>query len=107
QKLRFMRVEFDRGVRGNLHRRQVSLLGNVQAVVGPVDSWQQRLETTLHGMPRPETVWITSQELSLSESPLARTISENSFGPVELVAREKVTIEGLAGERGLFTAHAH
>jgi len=107
QRLRFMRVEFDRGVSGNLHRRHVNLLGNVQAVAGPVDSWQQRLETTLHGTPRPETIWITSQELGLNENPLIQRPAAESIGPVELVARGNVTIEGEAGGQGFFTARAH
>ena len=107
QRLRFLRVDFRRGVRGNLHRRQVEVFGNVRAVYGPVDSWEQKLEMSIRGTPGPDTVWITSDQLGIAESPLARLNPSQSFGPVELYATGRVTIEGRAGERGMFTARAH
>lgn len=115
QRLRFLGVEFVRGVRGTLdaHRgRRVELLGDVAAVYGPVDAWEQRLALTNRGMPGPDTIWIRSQSLQVAESPLARLDRNQSdgLGPLELLARgnptNDVTIEGPAGDRGNFTTRS-
>lgn len=107
QRLQFLRVEFSRGLIGNLHRKQVEAVGNVHTVYGPVDSWQQRLMMSYSGRPQPETVWITSDRLGVVESPMARMQrAKSGLGPIELYANGDVTIEGPVGERGMFTAHA-
>ena len=103
QQLQFLRVDFVSGVDGNLNRRQVAVLGNVKAVYGPVDSWEQKLKKTLRGMPGPDTFWIDAQRLGLAESPMARTQRGTGIGPLELRAERNVTIVGRAGERGSFT----
>ena len=106
QRLGYLHVDFRRGVGGNLHRREVEVFGNVKAVYGPVDSWQQKLEISLRGTPGPGTIWITSDQLGVAESPMARATRDGGVGAVELSARGNVTIEGPAGERGTFTARA-
>ena len=105
QRLRFLGVRFVRGVRGNLHSRQVKVYGDVHAVYGPVDAWEQRLALTNRGMPGPDTIWISCQNLGVAESPLARLnrSQQSGLGPIELQAEGDVTIEGPAGQRGNFT----
>ncbi len=107
QRLRFLRVQFKRDVRGNLHRRQVEVSGDAQAIYGPVDSWQQRLEISVRNAPGPETVLISSDRLAVAESPLGRATQGAGLGPIELSAVGNVTIEGSFGERGLFTTSSH
>ena len=108
QRLRFLGVQFVRGIRGSLHNRQVQVYGNVEAVYGPVDSWQQRLALTKRGLPGPETIWISSQKLGVAESPLARLDrnKKSGLGPIELLAEGDVTIEGTAPPSGNFTTHS-
>jgi len=107
QRLRFLGVKFVRGVQGNINRRQVKIYGDVEAVYGPVDAWEQRLALTKSGMPGPDTIWINCQSLSVAESPLARLSRQASgLGPLELQAAGNVTIEGPAGERGNFTTRS-
>jgi lipopolysaccharide export system protein LptA len=108
QRLRFLGIEFVRGVEGNLHRRQIRVLGDVDAVYGPVDAWQQRLALTKRGLPGPDTLWISCQQLGVAESPLANRHSSqtNGLGPMELEAAGNVTIEGPEQDRGNFTARA-
>ena len=112
QPLRFLGIEFNRGIQGNLQSRQVKVIGDVDAVYGPVDSWEQRLTLTKRGMPGPETVWINCQSLDVAESPLARLkrSQQSGIGPLELLAEgnpaSPVTIEGPAGERGNFTTRS-
>lgn len=108
QQLKFLGVQFVRGIVGNLHSRQVRVVGDVDAVYGPVDAWEQRLELTKRGMPGPDTVWINSQSLQVAESPLAKLQPnrDKGLGPIELQAEGDVTIEGPYGERGNFTTHS-
>ena len=106
QHLGFLHVDFRRGVRGNLHSRQIEVFGDTKAVYGPVDSWQQKLEISLRGKPGPGTIWITSDRLGVAENPAGRAGRDGGIGAVELSARDNVTIEGRAGERGMFTARA-
>jgi len=108
QRLRYLGVQFVRGIRGSLHSHRVKVFGNVEAVYGPVDAWEQRLELTKRGMPGPETIWISSQSLGVAESPLHRLDrnKKSGLGPIELLAEGDVTIEGSAGQGGTFTTHS-
>lgn len=121
QRLRFLGIQFVRGVRGNLDTRRgrrVEVYGNVEAVYGPVDAWEQRLPLTKRGMPGPETIWISSESLGVAESPLNRLHRSQSqhrpsdhrptggLGPIELIAKGNATIEGSVSERGNFTTHS-
>lgn len=106
QHLRVLRIEFDTGVQGNLIERHLSVLGDVHAVYGPVDSWEQTLPVLLQGMPAPDTVYIECQQLQVAQSPNAR-ISNSQLPAVELNARGSVIIEGPAGNQGTFTARGH
>jgi len=109
QRLRFLRVQFERDVRGNLHQRnrQIEVFGDAKAIYGPVNSWQQRLEISVRRNPGPETILISSDRLGIAESPLARSNRTSNFGPIELFATGNVTIEGGFGEQGLFTTRSH
>ena len=110
QRLRFLKIEFNRGVEGNLLEqkgRRVALLGNVHAVYGPVDSWEQKLPTIPQGPLGPDTIYIESQRLQVAQSPNARLQPDSRLAAVELMAEENVVIEGLAGQQGTFVARAH
>ncbi len=116
QRLRFLGIRFNRGIDGNMQSRQIRVLGDVDAVYGPVDAWEQRLALTKRGMPGPETIWISCQSLGVAESPLARLnphrrrSQQSGIGPLELLAEgnvtNEVTIEGPMGERGNFTTRS-
>ncbi len=111
QRLRFLGIQFNRAIQGNMQSRQIKVLGDIDAVYGPVDAWEQRLALTKRGIPGPDTIWISSQSLGVAESPLARlNRSHSGIGPLELLAEgnssSPVTIEGPAGERGNFTTRS-
>ena len=106
QRLGYLYVDFRRGVRGNLHHREIRVTGDARAVYGPVDSWEQKLKISLRGTPGPETIWITSDELGVAESHMARRSRQSGMEPVELSARGNVTIEGPYRQTGTFTARA-
>jgi hypothetical protein len=90
-------------------------MGQVRAIYGPIDSWQQRLQMSLQEGPGEHTVWIHCDQLAVLESPLARLQKPRIFGrpaqgqpmgSLELVAEGHVIIEGNAPQQGAFTAHA-
>ena len=107
QRLRFLHVDFVRGVEGNLQNRQIAVKGNVEAVYGPVDSWEKKLQRSVSGMPGAETLWISADKLGVASSPMRRVQSSSGIGPVELQAEGDVTIEGLIEQKGYFTTHSH
>ncbi len=104
QQLQFLQVNFVRGIEGNLNRRHVAVLGDVEAVYGPVDSWDEKLEKSVRGMPELGTTWISCQKLGVAENPLARLQQRSGIGPLEFLAEGDVIVEGRVGERGSFTA---
>jgi hypothetical protein len=93
EKLRHLHIDFVRGVGGNLHTKTVNVIGNVEAVYGPVANWEQRLAMSPGGDPGPDTIWITCDDLGVTESPMAR-INGATARQVELKARGNVVIEG-------------
>ncbi len=107
QRLRFLRVQFQRDLRGNLHNKHVEVSGDAKAIYGPVASWEQRLDISVRRNPGPETVLISSDRLGIAESPMARLNRSSRFGPIELSAVGNVTIEGSFGDQGTFTARSH
>jgi hypothetical protein len=104
--LRHLHIDFVRAVSGNLRTRTVNVHGDVQAIYGPVDNWQQRLEMSPGGAPRQGEVWITCQTLGVTESPLAR-LAGAAARQVELMAEGRVIIEGQDPRQGSFTAQGH
>ncbi len=110
QRLRYLRIDFVRGIRGNLLRREIHALGQVKAIYGPVDSWQQRLQRSLQEGPGEHTIWISCDQLGVFESPMARPRQLDRVGghrgALELVAQGQVIIEGKVPEQGAFTARA-
>jgi hypothetical protein len=102
-KLRHLHVDFVRGVSGNLHAKTVTVSGNVEAVYGPVDSWEERLTMSPGGDPGPDTIWITCDELGVTESPMAM-VNGAAARQVELRAAGNVVIEGQDKQRKLFNA---
>jgi hypothetical protein len=107
QNLRYLRIDFNRGVEGNLLQGRVAVVGNVHAVYGPVDSWEQTLALIPQGTPAPQNIYIESDELEVAKSPNARLNPQTRLATVELTAEGSVVIEGSAGKQGTFTALAH
>ena len=101
--LRHLHIDFVRGVGGNLHSKSVNVIGNVEAVYGPVANWEERLAMSPGGDPGPDCIWITCDELGVTESPMARLNGANSR-QVELKARGRVRIEGQDKQGKMFNA---
>ena len=108
--LRFLRVNFQRGLTGNLHERSVRFHERVRAVYGPVLAWDHTLPVeSPTGVP-PDAVELACDELRVHEDPASRFVggqADRSLGAVEIRALGRVRIEGAQGdEGGSFTAEA-
>ncbi len=111
-RLNFVRVDFSDRMGGNLYIRDIWFNRRVRAVFGPVDSWEQELDSNQVDLLPPRAMIITCDELRANEDPVAaRTAAANSrdgqpspLGPVQLVASGNVQIDGRTGKGSRFIA---
>ena len=91
--LSYLGVDFQRGIRGNINRRQMEFHQRVEAIWGPVGGWNDTLDAhAADGLP-PRAVAITSDILSVGQAPLAPGLRR---GTLELGAAGNVMVEGEA-----------
>ncbi len=97
-KLDYLRVDFSRGIEGNLHRRQIAFVGNVRSVYGPVPDWSQVLDADDPEGLGEQGVLLDCDRLTVTEmqTPLRQQ------GHLELEALGNTLVEGRT-----FTARAH
>jgi hypothetical protein len=112
-KLHFLRIDFQRELAGNLYIRNLSFVGRVRTVYGPVDAWEQELDASRPEILPAESVLLSCDELSVNEDPIAaiavpnaREADRRPLGPVQLQATGNVQIGGQAEEQGTFGAVA-
>lgn len=96
--LTYLRVDFREELTGNLHRRQVEFADQVQAVYGPVASWDETIEPQSRDALGEQGVILTADRLGVAEflPPGAKK------GSTEMVASGNTRVEGRD-----FTAFAH
>jgi hypothetical protein len=109
--LNFLRVDFLRGIAGNLKSREIRFQGQVRAIYGPVDAWEQELFANGASALPEGTVTLECENLQINEDPLAHRMAATragapKAGPFELKAQGNVRIEGGASQQGSFTAIA-
>jgi hypothetical protein len=111
-KLHFLRVDFRRGMTGNMYTRELTFHENVRAVYGPVDAWEQELDATRPETLPPDAMTLTSDQLRINEDPVAARAApapgstSQPIGPVQLVADRNVRIDGRSPTHGAFSARA-
>lgn len=110
-KLHFLRVDFQRGLSGNMITREITFHERVRSVYGPVDSWEQELDANRPETLPPEAMTMTCDEMRVNEDPVAaRTAAASGqksvVGPIQFQAIGNVRIDGQAPEQGPFTAQA-
>ncbi len=100
-KLTYLGVQFERGINGNLHRRELTFSDQVKAVYGPVKDWSDKLDAEDPETLGPQGVLLNCEQLTVRETnPSANPTQER--GPMELEAIGNTLVEGMA-----FTARAH
>jgi len=89
--LTYLGVDFQKGLRGNMHRRQMEFQQRVEAIWGPVAGWDDTLDPHApEGMPA-RAVAITSDVLGVTQAPPAPGQHRTS---IELMAGGNVLVEG-------------
>jgi hypothetical protein len=111
-KLRYLRVDFHRGLAGNLYTRELTLYERIRSVYGPVDAWEQELDASRSEALPPDAMTLYCDELRINEDPVAARTApapqdgERPFGPFQLRATGNVKIDGQAPGQGAFSAQA-
>jgi hypothetical protein len=111
-KLFFLRVDFRRGLNGNIYTREITFYKRVRAIYGPVDSWEQELDPTRPASLPEDTMTLTSDELRLNEDPVAAHAAQQpgaakqQMGPIQMQASGDVRIDGKVPEKGEFSVQA-
>lgn len=112
-KLHYLRIDFQRGISGNAQLRELSFLGRVRTVYGPVDAWEQELDTVPSDSLPPESARLLCEELHVNEDPVAKRPAHPAaagqgqpFGYVQLRALGNVRLEGQSSQHGTFGAQA-
>jgi hypothetical protein len=112
-KLHFLRVDFQRGLAGNIKTREIEFDTRVRTVYGPVDAWEQELDVDRPELLPPETITLTSDRLRVNEDSLSASrpqqpaqIGKTPLGPVQFQASGNVRIDGQSPKQGMFAATA-
>ena len=89
--LTYLGVDFQRGLSGNLGQRTLEFQQRVEAIFGPVTSWEETLDLhNAHGLP-PKTVRISSDVLSVGQTPPLPGVRR---GSLEMSAVGNILVEG-------------
>src|SRR4029079_5492185 len=111
-KLFFLRVDFRRGLNGNIYTREITFHERVRAIYGPVDSWEQELDPTRPATLPEDTMTLTSDELRLNEDAVAARAAQppgaakQQMGPIQMLASGDVRIDGKVPKKGEFSVQA-
>ncbi|HEY3391229.1 MAG TPA: hypothetical protein VGK58_00870 [Lacipirellulaceae bacterium] len=112
-KLHFLRLDFQRGLTGDMYYRTLSFDGRVRTVYGPVDAWEQELDASRPETLPPDSVLLSCDQLRINEDPIAATAAPiareaqtRPLGPVQLEAKGNVHIDGQTESQGIFGALA-
>jgi len=89
--LTYLGVDFQKGLRGNMQRRQMEFHQRVEAIWGPVAGWGDTLDPHAAGGLPPRSVTITSDVLGVAQTPPAPGQRRTS---IELMAGGNVLVEG-------------
>jgi hypothetical protein len=89
--LTYLGVDFQRSLRGNLHRRTLEFQQRVEAIWGPVDGWEATLDPHAAGGPPPNAVVVSSDALGIGQLPASAVAARPSL---ELAAGGNVLVEG-------------
>jgi hypothetical protein len=112
-KLHYLRLEFQRGLTGDMNVRTLAFDGRVRTVYGPVDAWEQELDVNRPETLPPDSVVLSCDQLRINEDPITaaaaptpRDAQTRPLGFVELEAKGNVHIDGQSESQGVFGALA-
>jgi len=88
--LTYLGVDFQRGLRGNIHRRVMEFHQRVEAIWGPVPSWESSLDVHAPGGIPARAVAVSSDSLAVGQS--LQQVGRR--GAIDLQATGNVLVEG-------------
>jgi hypothetical protein len=88
QQLTFMQIRYGQRLDGNLFERAMAFHGNVRAVYGPVQSWEERLDVDT-GNRRPSDVTLSCDQLAVGTWQ-----QQSAKDTVEMTASGNATVQG-------------
>ncbi|HTQ40564.1 MAG TPA: hypothetical protein VMJ32_16175 [Pirellulales bacterium] len=101
QQINFLDVQFERGISGNVLRRELVFQDHVRTVYGPVPAWDAKLDAdSPAGLP-PRSLVLTCDQLATNQSPPVQGRSM-----MEMQATGNTRVEGQQLEGDTFTALA-
>ncbi|HEY4235132.1 MAG TPA: hypothetical protein VGM76_16995 [Lacipirellulaceae bacterium] len=111
--LHFLRIDFQQGLAGNLTTKEIAFHERVHTIYGPVDAWEQELDPNHPETLPPDTLTVTSDDLSVNEDPVAARAAAGKqesgmgkMGPTQMRATGSVQIDGQSPTQGVFSANA-
>ena len=91
QQLQYLGVDFQQGLKGNIHRRMMEFHQRVEAISGPVAGWNDTLDPhAAGGMPQ-GVVGISCDMLGIGQAPPLPGLERNTL---EIAAGGNVLVEG-------------
>jgi hypothetical protein len=105
KQINFIGVQFQHGITGNVlpQRQQLVFHDQVHTIVGPVSSWDTRLDPDAVAGAPPGGTAISSDQLTVNEVELPSSAQRS----VELEAEGNVNVEGQQLQGDLYMAQAH
>jgi hypothetical protein len=91
EQLQYLGVDFQRGLRGNIHRRMMEFHQRVEAIAGPVAGWDDALDPHAAGGLPEGVVAIACDVLGVGQAPPLPGLQRNTL---ELAAGGNVLVEG-------------
>lgn len=91
EQLQYLGVDFQRGLRGNTHRRMMEFHQRVEAIAGPVAGWDDALDPHAAGGLPAGVVAIACDALGVGQAPPLPGLQRNTL---ELAAGGNVLVEG-------------
>jgi len=91
ERLQYLGVDFQRGLKGNIHRRMMEFHQRVEAIAGPVAGWEDTLDPHAAGGLPEGVVAIACDVLGVGQSPPLPGLARNTL---EIAAGGNVLVEG-------------
>ena len=99
--LRYLHIDFKKGLLGNVNHKRIEALGQVHTIYGPIDSWNQRITVDGPGW-KNGAVAVDCERLKAVQ--WRDRTTKNSWA--EIVAEGNVAMEGYMPKYGSFNAQA-
>jgi hypothetical protein len=103
QQINFLDVQFQRGITGNVLRREMVFHDQVRSLYGPVPAWDARLDPDSASGLAPQSMLLTCDQLTVNETGQRLKTGRS---PMEMEALGNTRVDGQGVDGDMFTAQA-